>query len=116
MTDNKQTIERYMAGFRASDHAMILACLTDDVVWEMAGAFHLGGKVAFDGEIQNEAFVGSPIIAIHRLTEENDVVVAEGALQCQRREGGTLNAFFCDVFTMRDTRISRLATYLTVLN
>ena len=32
MTENKQTVEKYIEGFRRSDHAMILDCLTDDVV------------------------------------------------------------------------------------
>ena len=58
MTKNKATVEKYMDGFRASDHAAILSCLTDDVVWDMPGAFHLVGKDAFDKEIENEAFVG----------------------------------------------------------
>ena len=43
MSENKDVVERYMEGFRRSDHAMILSCLTDDVVWDMPGAFHLVG-------------------------------------------------------------------------
>jgi hypothetical protein len=30
MTENKRTVERYMDGFRTSDHAQILSCLTED--------------------------------------------------------------------------------------
>lgn len=112
MTANKETIKRYMDGFRASDHAQILACLADDVVWDMPGFFHLTGKDAFDKEIENPAFVGSPAIAIKRLVEEGDVVVAEGSVQALRRDGPQLNAVFCDVFEMRDAKISRLTSYL----
>lgn len=50
MTPNQQTVQRYMDAFAQSDHAGVLACLTDDVEWVMPGAFHLTGKVAFDGE------------------------------------------------------------------
>lgn len=50
MTTNKQTVTKYMEGFRKGDHTQILSCLTDDVVWEIPGAFHLVGKEAFDGE------------------------------------------------------------------
>ena len=112
MTKNKATVEKYMDGFRASDHTAILSCLTDDVVWDMPGAFHLVGKDAFDKEIENEAFVGRPTITISRLTEENDVVVAEGLVRTQRREGEPLNASFCDVFVMRGGKIRQLITYL----
>lgn len=39
---------------------------------------HLKGKEEFDGEIENPAFVGSPTIEVHRMTEEDGVVIAEG--------------------------------------
>src|SRR5687768_8215547 len=64
MTENKKTVETYMDGFRQSDHALILSCLTGDVEWEIPGAFHIKGKDAFDKEIENEAFVGKPTITV----------------------------------------------------
>ena len=65
MTGNKRTVNEYMDGFRRSDHEQILSCLTDDVEWEIPGAFHVRGKEAFDKEIENEAFVGRPNIHCH---------------------------------------------------
>ena len=91
MSRNKLTVERYIEGFRRSDHAQILSCLTDDVVWDIPGAVHLVGKAAFDGEIENDAFVGPPTITIGRVIEEDDVVVAEGAVEATRRDGGVLH-------------------------
>lgn len=64
MSKNKATVQRYFDGFRNSDHAQILSCLTDDVEWFGPGAYHLQGKEAYDGEIENDAFVGSPAIEI----------------------------------------------------
>ena len=49
MSTNTRTVERYMEAFRRTDHAAILACLTDDVEWLIPGAFHTRGKTAFDG-------------------------------------------------------------------
>lgn len=112
MSPNKQTVQRYMEGFAKSDHAQILSCLTDDIEWLMPGVFHLSGKAAFDQEIENPAFVGRPTIDIMRMVEENDVVVAEGRVRCARKDGGLLDAVFCDVFTMQDTKIRQLTTYL----
>lgn len=111
MTENKRTIEKYMDGFRKSDHELILSCLTDDVEWEMPGAFHLIGKEAFDKEIENEAFVGSPTITITRMTEENDIVVAEGSVRTRRKTGEFLTGMFCDVFVMQGGKIKRLISY-----
>ncbi|HYC61748.1 MAG TPA: nuclear transport factor 2 family protein [Thermoanaerobaculia bacterium] len=115
MTENKQTVERYMDGFRRSDHEKILACLTDDVEWILPGAFHLHGKPAFDAEIENPAFTGSPQVAVNRLTEENDVVIAEGVVHARRNDGTQLVLAMCDVFEMRDHRIQRLTSYLMEL-
>jgi uncharacterized protein len=115
MTENKRTVDTYMEGFRKSDHALILSCLTDDVEWVMPGAFHLVGKEAFDGEIENDAFVGRPTITITRMTEENEVVVAEGSVRSQRKAGGVLHGVFCDVFVMERGKIKRLTTYFMEL-
>lgn len=112
MSRNKQTVQRYMDAFTKSDHAEALSCLTDDVEWVIPGAFHLTGKVAFDKEIENDAFVGSPTIRVTRMTEEHDVVVAEGSVRSAKRDGGLLNADFCDVFEMQNAKIRRLTSYL----
>lgn len=112
MSPNKQTVERYMDAFRRTDHAAILACLTDDVEWVIPGYTHLHGKAEFDGEIENDAFVGSPTITVSRMVEEDDVVVAEGRVTAAKRDGGTLNAVFCDVFIMRGGLIRQLTSYL----
>ncbi|MES2596643.1 MAG: nuclear transport factor 2 family protein [Verrucomicrobiota bacterium] len=112
VTQNKQTVQTYMEGFRQSDHAAILACLMEDVEWVMPGAFHLKGKADFDKEIENPGFTGRPEIQIIRLIEESNVVVAEGRVRASRKEGGTLNAVFCDVFEMKDGKVRRLTSYL----
>ena len=115
MTRNKQTVQRYMEGFRNSDHAEVLSCLTDDVEWVLPGGFHLVGKEAFDREIENPAFQGRPAITVTRLIEEGDVVVAEGAVKARRKDGGDLDLVFCDVFLMVDGKIRHLTSYLVVL-
>jgi ketosteroid isomerase-like protein len=112
MSPNKQTVQKYIEGFNKSDHLQILSCLTDDIEWVMPGVFHLSGKEAFDKEIENDAFVGSPTITITRMTEENDVVVAEGTVRSARKGGGLLNAVFCDVFAMQRAQIRHLTTFL----
>jgi ketosteroid isomerase-like protein len=115
MSENKRTVARYIDGFSASDHELILSCLTDDVVWSIPGEIHAVGKEAFDKEIENEAFVGSPAITITRMTEEDDVVVAEGLVRAQKKAGGFVNLVFCDVFVMQQGRIKRVTSYLVAI-
>jgi ketosteroid isomerase-like protein len=115
MTQNKTTVERYLDGFRKSNHEQILSCLAEDVEWDIPSAFHVVGKDAFDREIENDAFVGSPTITVTRMIEENDVVIAEGTVRSKRRDGGLLNAVFCDVFVMENAKIARLTSYIVPL-
>ena len=114
MTPNKQTVEAYMDAFGKSDRPRILACLTDDVEWEIPGMFRIKGRQEFEGHILDEGFTGSPEIKVTRLTEEGDVVVAEGTVRTQKTDGSVIDLAFCDVFEMRDAKISRLVSYLVM--
>ncbi|WP_343614193.1 nuclear transport factor 2 family protein [Flavobacterium sp.] len=116
MTPNKQTVNEYMEAFRVSDHKRILDCLTDDIIWEMPGIYQHVGKEEFDKEIENENFVGSPTIQIFKLIEENNTVIAEGAVQGNMTNGGKLDAVFCDVFEMENGKIKKLTSYLMSKN
>jgi ketosteroid isomerase-like protein len=82
------------------------------VEWVLPGAFHLRGKAQFEGEIVNEAFEPNPQITVTRLTEEHDVVVAEGRVRALRKDGTVVHLAFCDVFEMRGAKIRRLISYL----
>jgi ketosteroid isomerase-like protein len=112
MSENKKTIADYMDGFRTGDHERVLSCLTDAVEWEIPGAFHVRGKSAFDQHIEDAEFVGHPLITVTRVTEEADVVIAEGSVRTQRKDGAILNLVFCDVFEMQGGKIRRLISYL----
>ncbi len=100
-----------MEGFNEGDHEKILSCLADDIVWVMPGIFHLNGREAFDNEIENPQFEGKPAIIITRLTEEDNVVAAEGTVKAKAKNGKMLNALFCDIFHMENGRIKQLTTY-----
>src|SRR5688572_8140759 len=112
VSQNKQTVQQYMEAFSRTDHAAILSTLTDDVEWVLPGVFHLKGKDAFDKEIENPAFVGSPVIKVTRIVEEGDTVVAEGTVRARKKDGPVLNLVFCDVFEMRGGKIKKLISYL----
>ncbi len=115
MSSRKETVRAYFDGFRESDHDKILALLTDDVVWDIYGHRHLRGKEAFDGEIENEDFVGSPILTVDRLVEEGDVVVAIGEGAATRKDGAVFRFAYCDVFTFEGDEIRRVESYLVPL-
>ena len=115
MSRRKAVVERYFDGFRRSDHGQILACLTDDVVWDLPGFAHLTGKDAFDREIENDEFVDSPTLTVDRLVEEADTVVAVGNGETTHKSGERRRFAFCDVFTFAGDEIRRVESYLVPL-
>ena len=115
MSTRKEAVERYFEGFRRSDHAGILALLTDDVVWDLPGFRHLEGKEAFDDEIENPDFEGSPKLTVDRLIEEGDAVVAIGTGEGRHKVNGPFRFAYCDVFTFKEKLIANVASYLVPL-
>jgi uncharacterized protein len=112
---HKNVVETYFDGFRRSDHERVLDCLTDDVVWDLPGYTHLAGKDAFDQEIENDEFVGSPTLTVDRTIEEGDTVVAIGNGETTHKSGEVRRFAFCDVFTFAGDKISRVESYLVPL-
>ena len=115
MSDQKALVERYFDGFRHSDHAAILACLTEDVVWDLPGYKHLTGKEEFDREIEGEAFEGRPLLTVDRTVEEGNTVVAIGTGEGALRAGGTHRFAFCTVLTFTGVLICRVESYVVAL-
>ena len=115
MTDNARTVETYMEAFKQSDRPRILSCLTDDVEWSLPGVYHVRGKVEFEKHILDEGFTDKPDIAVTRLIESGDIVVAEGTVRAGRTDGTVMNLVFCDVFDMQGGKIRRLVSYLMQL-
>ena len=115
MSERKDAVARYFDGFRTSDHALILGLLADDVVWDLPGFKHLEGKAAFDSEIENPAFSGSPTLVVDRVLEDGDVVVTIGEGSGTTAAGDSHRFAFCDVFTFRDDLIARVESYVVPL-
>lgn len=112
MSEQKQIVEKYMDGFRATDHEKILSCLTDDVVWELPGFYLHNGKAEFEKAIENPNADGHPDIKVTQLVEEGNVVVAEGTVKANMKDGSKLDAVFCDVFNFTNGKINKLTSYL----
>lgn len=89
--------------------------LIEQLEWFIPGMFHVSGKQSFDEHIESDCFVGNPTITTTRTTEENDVVVAEGTVRTEKKEGGFLHLQFCDVFEMENGKIKKLTSYLMEL-
>ena len=111
MSTRKAIVEKYIDGFRRTDHAQILSCLSNDIVWILHGYKTLRGKTAFDSEIENDAFEGSPTIALEHLIEEGDCVAVTGTGTATKKGGEKMTFAFSEVFSFAGDLVSRIDTY-----
>jgi ketosteroid isomerase-like protein len=115
MSQNKATVETYLDGFRRSDHAQILSCLTDDIEWTVFGAFHLTGKQAYDNAIEGPGFTGPPQLDVVRMVEQDDVVMAELTGTATRDTGEVMRLSMAEVFVMRGGKIAERRAWVVEL-
>jgi ketosteroid isomerase-like protein len=116
MSQNIETVHRYLDGFRKNDHAQILSCLTDDIQWTVFGAFRLTGKDAYDEAIDGAPeFIDPPELEVVRLVEQGDVVMAELTGTARRAGGGEMRMSMAEVFVMRDGKIAERRAWVIVL-
>jgi ketosteroid isomerase-like protein len=107
MSENIDTVNRYLDGFRKNDHEQILSCLTDDIEWTVFGAFHLRGKDAYDKAIDGAPdFIDPPELNVVRMVEQNNLVMAELTGVVRRAAGGEMRMSMAEVFVMRDGKIA----------
>lgn len=111
MATHKNVIERYLDGFRRGDHAQVLSCLAEDVVWVLHGHQAVRGKAAFAAEIATDLFDGTPTLEIFRMVEEGDAVAVFGGGSVTRKGGEIADFAFSELFVFEGDRIRRLETY-----
>jgi hypothetical protein len=64
-----------------------------------------------EGEIENDAATGSPVLHLDRLVEAGDTVVAAGHGEMTLKEAGRVGFVFTEWFTFANDRISRIETF-----
>jgi ketosteroid isomerase-like protein len=116
MSQNTQTVDTYLDGFRKNDHRQILSCLTDDIRWTVFGAFQLTGKDAYDKAIDGAPeFIDPPTLNVVRMVEQGDVVMAELTGTAKRTEGGEMRMSMAEVFVMRGGKIAERRAWVIIL-
>ena len=109
MTPNKKIIEAYYAS-KGTEYA---GCLADDVeLVEWADGvppkgIQTHGKTAFV-ENRGTRDYGTEIA---RMTEENNVVVVEGTARGAKKDGGSWQVEFCDIFELENGKVNRLRAF-----
>ena len=110
MTSNKRLIENYLGTTDRSKRAPLLA---EDVEWvEWADGVPATGVVTRGKEAYLKNYGDNELRGeIHRLTEEGNVVVAEGTAHVTTKDGQTLSVRFVDIFEVENGKIRRKSSF-----
>ena len=114
LSHNKKVIETYLA---STDRSKVAALLTDDVEWvewgdgvPAAGVRHQGKKAFIENFGDDELRT-----KIARMTEEGNVVVAEGTVTVTKKDGRHFDVQFCNIFELERGQVKRLNSYAALL-
>ena len=110
-TERQRTIEHYVTAYGAGDYDAAVRIFTEDVRWEVVGAFEVTGRDAYLANMTNEFVSGHPQIRVTRWFEAGDSVVAEGTVRQQLASGEWMDVRFLDVFEFRGELVCEKRSY-----
>src|SRR5687767_1009380 len=109
---NKEIIRKVNEGFSSGDEAKILTYVANDVRWDILGYSTHVGIHEFRKELSNPLFEGLPTINIKNEMVDGDLVAVEGEVQCKRKDGGMMDAFFFDIYRLENGKIKEMRSYV----
>jgi uncharacterized protein len=109
---NKDVVRRINQCFEAGDHDGIIACLADEVVWEVPPHFTARGKDEFRAQITNPTADGPPSIELRNLVAEGNSVTLEGYVENKFVGGGVFKGRFHNAYVLRDGLIVKMTSYV----
>ncbi len=116
MTSNIDVVRRINAAFEAGDHDAIIACLGDDIVWEVPPHFTAHGRDEFRSFITNPTADGPPVIELRHFTAEGERVTVEGYVENKFVGGGVFKARFHNAYVLRDGLIVKMTSYVVPIS
>lgn len=109
VTTNKQIVEAYFQS-KGTEYAHLLSDEVELIEWA-DGVPESGVRtVGKTGFVQNRGSREYQL-QVTRLTEEHNVVVAEGVARGSKKGGGSWAVRFCNIFETQDGRIKRLTAF-----
>ncbi len=109
---NQQVIRNINKAFELGDHDAIIACLANDIVWEVPPHFTARGKREFRSFITNPTADGPPVIELRDFTAEGNRVTVEGYVENKFVGGGVFKARFHNAYVLRDGLVVKMTSYV----
>lgn len=110
VSPNKKLIETYLT---TTDKSKLGPLLADDVEWvEWGDGVPASGVITRGKEAHLRNYGDDELRGeVHRLTEENNVVVAEGTAHVTKKDGSSLSVRYVDIFELENGKIKRKSSF-----
>jgi len=110
MSSNKKLVETYLT---TADKSRLGPLLADDVEWvEWGDGVPASGVITRGREAHIQNFGDNELRGeVKRLTEENNVVVAEGRAHVTKKDGSTLSVEYVNIFEVESGKIKRKSSF-----
>lgn len=113
MSDVEQFLRRFNEAWKDGDIETILAGVTDDIRFQMASQETMNGKKAFRDFLRHmENGGGQCSLGIGNVIVDGDRAALDGVIKVESPEGPARTFLFCDVYRLRDDRISEITAYV----
>jgi uncharacterized protein len=110
MSPNKKVVETYLT---TVDKSKLGPLLADNVEWiEWGDGVPPSGVITMGKEAHLKNY-GDDVLRgeVHRLTEENNVVVAEGTVHVTKKDGRSLSVRYVNIFELENGKIRRKSSF-----
>ena len=110
MSSNKKLVETYLT---TADKSRLGPLLADDVEWvEWGDGVPASGVITRGREAHIQNFGDNELRGeVKRLTEENNVVVAEGRAHVTKKDGSTFSVEYVNIFEVERGKIKRKSSF-----
>ena len=114
MSPNKKLIETYLT---TTDKSKLGPLLADDVEWvEWGDGVPASGVITRGREAHVKNYGDDKLRGeVHRLTEENNVVVAEGTAHVTKKDGSSFSVRYVNIFEVEAGKIKRKSSFGALL-
>jgi uncharacterized protein len=112
---NKDVVRKINRCFEKGDHDGIVACLDEEVVWEVPPHFMARGKDEFRSFITSPEAEGPPVIELRNMVAEGNDVAVEGYVENKFKGGGVFKARFHNAYRLRQGKIVKMTSYLVAV-
>lgn len=108
---SKSTLLRANEAIARLDFDGFLQYCTDDTEWTFVGERTLKGKAEVK-QWMRETYHIAPSVSVDQLIAEGDLLVALGTITVMPPGGDGKEKHYCDVWTLRDGRLSKLRAFV----